>query len=98
MEARKRRPPPKVFGGAKMVRVELENEESGERGGGVGVKVGWRGAESSIIEENLTAAERTIASFYPGRVNDFVVDLIALRFSQRNETLSAVKMDMIVFP
>lgn len=64
----------------------MRNQEKG--GGGEG---GVEGAESSIIEENLTAAERTIASFYPGRVNDFVVDLIALRFSPRNETLSAVK-------
>lgn len=52
---------------------------------------GGRGAESSIIEGNLAAAERTMASFYPASVCDFLVDLITLRFSWRSESLPAVE-------
>lgn len=34
---------------------------------------GGRAAESSIIEGNLAAAERTMASFYPASIGDFLV-------------------------
>lgn len=50
-----------------------------------------RGAESSIIEVNLAAAERTMASFYPAAVCDFLVDLITLRTSWRSESSHAVE-------
>lgn len=65
-----------------------------ERGDGrreVGRKEGRRnGAESSIIEGNLAAAaERTMASFHPASVTDFLVDLITLRFCWRSEILPA---------
>lgn len=81
----------KVFGGAVTARTERkENEGSGE----------WRrekreqrtregrteGAESSIIEGKLAAAERTMASFYPASVGDFWLDLIILRFTWRRES------------
>lgn len=72
----------KVFGGAVMAGAERKkNEGSGE----------WRRAESSIIEENLAAAERTMASFYPASIGDFLVDLITLRFSWRSKSLPEVK-------
>lgn len=72
----------KVFGGAVMAWSERKkNEGSGE----------WRRAESSIIEENLAAAERTMASFYPASVGDFLVDLITLRFSWRSKSLPEVE-------
>lgn len=55
-----------------------------------GGREGRNGAESSIIEGNLAAAaERTMASFYPASVTDFLVDLITLRFSWRSERLPA---------
>lgn len=66
----------------------MRDQENGGEGGDV---EGWRAAESSIIEGNLAAAERTIASFYPARVSGFVVDSITLRCSWRNESLPAVK-------
>lgn len=66
----------------------MRDQENAGEGGDV---EGWRAAESSIIEGNLAAAERTIASFCPARVSGFVVDLITLRCSWRNESLPAVK-------
>lgn len=53
--------------------------------------MGGRRAESSIIEGNLAAAERTIASFYPATVCNFLVDLITLRFSWRSESVPEVE-------
>lgn len=69
----------KVFGGVVMAKTERKkNEGSGEWRGkrGDGGRQGGRAAESSIIEGNLAAAERTMASFYPASVGDFLVDLI----------------------
>lgn len=47
-----------MYGGAVMVGNERKSEGSREWKG-----CGWRAAESSIIEGNLAAAEKTMASF-----------------------------------
>lgn len=53
-----------------------------------------QGAESSIIEGNLAAAERTMGSFCPATVGSFLVNLISQRFRWRSESLSAVEIFM----
>lgn len=86
----------KVFGGAVMTRTERKKNEGLENGEERGEMEG-RGregsaADSSIIEGNLAAAaERTMASFYPASVCDFLVDVITVRFSWRSESLPAAE-------
>lgn len=59
MGSGKKRPAPKVYGGAVMV----GNERKKSEGSGEWKGCGRRAAESSIIEGNLAAAEKTMASF-----------------------------------
>lgn len=51
------------------------------------------GAQSSIIEENLAAAERTMGSFCPATVGSFLVNSISqVGFRWRSESLSVVEI------
>lgn len=59
----RKRPAPKVYGGAVMVGTERKKNEGSGEWKGCGRKKGWRAADSSIIEGNLAAAEKTMASF-----------------------------------
>lgn len=48
------------------------------------------GAQSSIIEENLAAADRTMGSFCPATVGSFLVNSISQGFRWRSESFMSV--------
>lgn len=82
----------KVFRGAVMAGTQRKEEEWQIRS--TEDKEGWMevGAQSSIIEENLAAADRTMGSFCPATVGSFLVNSISQGFRWRSESLSVVEI------
>lgn len=82
----------KVFRGAVMAGTQRKEDEWQIRS--TEDKEGWMevGAQSSIIEENLAAADRTMGSFCPATVGSFLVNSISQGFRWRSESLSVVEI------